>query len=96
MCVCSLIDIPQKKRKSNKNKTIFYFYQCAKSETRLILAETEGSIISARTVRPGVKRAESVKANEASRVYIAQSAPGWRLYNTPDDFEQRPPFDDDF
>lgn len=52
------------------------------------------SVISARTVRPGGRRAESVKASEASRGHETQSAPGWELYNTPDDFDQRPPFDD--
>ena len=53
------------------------------------------SVISARTVRPGGKRAESVKASGASRGHATQSAPGWELYNTPDDFDQRPPFDDE-
>ncbi|HCP1840117.1 TPA: single-stranded DNA-binding protein [Escherichia coli] len=53
------------------------------------------SVISARTVRPGGKRAESVKASGASRGHETQSAPGWELYNTPDDFDQRPPFDDE-
>ncbi|EPI8994918.1 single-stranded DNA-binding protein [Escherichia coli] len=53
------------------------------------------SVISARTVRPGGKRAESVKASGASRGHTTQSAPGWELYNTPDDFDQRPPFDDE-
>lgn len=53
------------------------------------------SVISARTVRPGRKRAESVKASGASRGHETQSAPGWELYNTPDDFDQRPPFDDE-
>lgn len=53
------------------------------------------SVISARTVRPGGKRAESFKASGASRGHTTQSAPGWELYNTPDDFDQRPPFDDE-
>ncbi|MCL5590072.1 single-stranded DNA-binding protein [Enterobacter roggenkampii] len=53
------------------------------------------SVISARTVRPGGKRAESVKASGASRGHATQLAPGWELYNTPDDFDQRPPFDDE-
>ena len=53
------------------------------------------SVISARTVRPGGKRAEAVKASGASRGHETQSAPGWELYNTPDDFDQRPPFDDE-
>ena len=53
------------------------------------------SVISARTVRPGGKRAASVKASGASRGHETQSAPGWELYNTPDDFDQRPPFDDE-
>ena len=53
------------------------------------------SVISARTVRPGGKRVESVKASEASRGHATQPAPGWELYNTPDDFDQRPPFDDE-
>ena len=53
------------------------------------------SVISARTVRPGGKRAESGKASGASRGHETQSAPGWELYNTPDDFDQRPPFDDE-
>lgn len=53
------------------------------------------SVISAKTVRPGGKRAESVKVSEASRGHTTQPAPGWELYNTPDDFDQRPPFDDE-
>ena len=53
------------------------------------------SVISARTVRPGGKRAESVKASGASRGHATQSAPGWEIYNTPDDFDQRQPFDDE-
>lgn len=53
------------------------------------------SVISARTARPGGKRAESVKASGASRGHATQSAPGWEIYNTPDDFDQRPPFDDE-
>ena len=53
------------------------------------------SVISARTVRPGGKRAESVKASGASRGHETQSAPGWEIYNTPDDFDQRQPFDDE-
>ncbi|MDX7660207.1 single-stranded DNA-binding protein [Klebsiella quasipneumoniae] len=53
------------------------------------------SVISARTVRPGGKRAESGKASGASRGHATQSAQGWELYNTPDDFDQRPPFDDE-
>ena len=53
------------------------------------------SVISAKTVRPGGKRAESVKASEASRGHTTQPAPGWELYNTPDDFDQRPPFGDE-
>lgn len=53
------------------------------------------SVISARTVRTGGKLAESVKASGASRGHATQSAPGWELYNTPDDFDQRPPFDDE-
>ena len=53
------------------------------------------SVISARTVRPGGKRAESGKASGASRGHATQSAPGWEIYNTPDDFDQRQPFDDE-
>ncbi|HDY8999221.1 single-stranded DNA-binding protein [Klebsiella pneumoniae] len=53
------------------------------------------SVISARTVRPGGKRDESGKASGASRGHATQPAPGWEIYDTPDAFDQRPPFDDE-
>jgi single-stranded DNA-binding protein len=44
------------------------------------------SVISARTVRPGGKAGQQGQATDALRREI---------YNTPDDFDQRPPFDDE-
>ena len=52
------------------------------------------SIISARTVRPGGKRSPITDSDMPKQSTAA--APGWEIYNTPDDFDQRQPFDDDF
>ncbi|SXF86157.1 single-stranded DNA-binding protein [Klebsiella variicola] len=53
------------------------------------------SVISARTARPGGKRGASDSTNEVNKGHTTQPAPGWEIYNTPDDFDQRPPFDDE-
>jgi single-stranded DNA-binding protein len=52
------------------------------------------SVISARTVRPGGKGRVS-QSKRSQQGHTTQPAPGWELYNTPDDFDQRPPFDDE-
>lgn len=51
------------------------------------------SVISARTVRPGGKR--SASAGTDNKGHTTQPAPGWEIYDTPDAFDQRPPFDDE-
>lgn len=51
------------------------------------------SVISAKTVRPGGKR--SASASTGNKGHTTQPAPGWEIYNTPDDFDQRQPFDDE-
>ena len=53
------------------------------------------SVISARTARPGGKRGASASKNEVNKGHTTQPAPGWEIYNTPDDFDQRQPFDDE-
>ncbi|HCB1433621.1 TPA: single-stranded DNA-binding protein [Citrobacter braakii] len=53
------------------------------------------SVISARTARPGGKRGASASTNEVNKGHTTQPAPGWEIYNTPDDFDQRQPFDDE-
>ena len=53
------------------------------------------SVISARTARPGGKRGASASKNEVNKGHTTQPAPGWEIYNAPDDFDQRPPFDDE-
>ncbi|HID4130318.1 TPA: single-stranded DNA-binding protein [Pluralibacter gergoviae] len=52
------------------------------------------SVISAKTVRPGRKRLPMTDSDRPTQP--AAPAPGWEIYNTPDDFDQRPPFEDDF
>ncbi|CAM7252481.1 single-stranded DNA-binding protein [Klebsiella pneumoniae] len=51
------------------------------------------SVISAKTVRPGGKR--SASAGTDNKGHTTQPAPGWEIYDTPDAFDQRPPFDDE-
>jgi len=53
------------------------------------------SVISARTARPGGKRGASARTNEVNEGHTTQPAPGWEIYNTPDYFDQRQPFDDE-
>ena len=52
------------------------------------------SVISARTVRPGGGRKPITDTDDAKQSTAA--APGWELYNTPEDFDQRPQHEDDF
>lgn len=52
------------------------------------------SVISARTARPGGKRSTITDPDRLKQSTAA--APGWELYNTIDNFDQRQPFDDDF
>lgn len=52
------------------------------------------SVISARTARPGGKRSPITDSDRPKQ--STAPAPGWEIYNTPDDFDQRPPFDSDF
>ncbi|MBJ8789081.1 single-stranded DNA-binding protein [Citrobacter freundii] len=53
------------------------------------------SVISARTARPGGKRGASARTNEVNEGHTTQPAPGREIYNTPDYFDQRQPFDDE-
>lgn len=52
------------------------------------------SVISARTVRPGGRRSPITESDKPTQ--SAAAAPGWEIYNTPEDFDQRPPHDNDF
>ncbi|CAM7708110.1 single-stranded DNA-binding protein [Citrobacter freundii] len=52
------------------------------------------SVISARTVRPGGWRKPITDTDDAKQSTAA--APGWEIYNTPEDFDQRPQHEDDF
>ncbi len=53
------------------------------------------SIISAKTVRPGGGRKPLTESGQPTQSPPA-SAPEWEIYNTPNYFDQRPPFDDTF
>ena len=53
------------------------------------------SVISAKTVRPGGKRSTAGMNTSQPASRPQQTAPGWEIYDTPDDFDQRPPFDDE-
>ncbi|WP_420769386.1 single-stranded DNA-binding protein [Klebsiella pneumoniae] len=52
------------------------------------------SVISAKTVRPGGKRSTAGMNTSQTASQPQQTAPGWEVYDTPDDFDQRQPFDD--
>lgn len=52
------------------------------------------SVISARTVRPGDGR-KPITDTDYTKQQSAV-APGWEIYNTPEDFDQRPQHEDDF
>ena len=49
------------------------------------------SIISSRTSRPGRSSATSTPPQSGQ----PPAAPGWDIYNTPEQYDQRPPFDDE-
>ncbi len=53
------------------------------------------SVISARTARPGSGRKAGTDTDGNKRQPPA-AAPGWEVYNTPEDFDQRPQHEDDF
>lgn len=52
------------------------------------------SVISAKTVKPGGKRSTAGMNTSQPASQPQQTAPGWEIYDTPDDFDQRQPFDD--
>lgn len=56
-----------------------------------VLAE---SIISAKTVRPGGGRKPTTDMDDNKQA--SAPAPGWEIYNKPEDFDQRPQQEDDF
>lgn len=54
------------------------------------------SVISARTSRPGSSRKQASHEHGQQQDAPPPAAPGWDVYSTPDGFDQRPQFDDDF
>lgn len=58
----------------------------AQKEQPQVIAD---SIISAKTSRPGRSSATPPQSGQPP------AAPGWDIYNTPEQYDQRPPFDDE-
>ncbi|EPP1408409.1 single-stranded DNA-binding protein [Klebsiella oxytoca] len=52
------------------------------------------SVISARTTMSGGKRSVT-ESKHPSKLGATSPAPGWDVYNTPGDFDQRPPHEED-